>query len=835
MEDNNVVELLAPAGSFNALKAAVESGADAVYLSGNSFGARAYAENFSFDALKAAVTFAHLRNVAVHITVNTIVDNSEFEKLADYLRFLYSINVDAILVQDLGVAYLAKKIIPQMPLHASTQMTVHNLEGVRALEKLGFSRIVLSREVSLNDIRYICANADAEIEIFAHGALCVSYSGQCLMSSMIGGRSGNRGRCAQPCRLPYKLVNQDMKNVLNNSAGEYLLSPRDLNTIDLLPDLIDAGIASLKIEGRMKRSEYVSTVVDVYRKAIDSVENKNFFVSDDDHKKLAQIFNRDFTTAYLEKHQGKVMMSDRRPNNRGLFIGRVTQYDWKSKRVSVKLSEAVNDGDEVNFWVKVGGRIATVLHDMQNRNGTPILSAKSDEIISFPLEKKVHEHDRIFRIFDTKLMKSAQVISNSAYPIRKIPVNVQVIVKIGNPLILKAFSSDGFYSEANSDYIIEPATKSPVTIELLKKQLNRIGNTVYVITDIQIDFSNNAMVPISEINNTRRHLFENLDFVRLNSKKHPPLIEIPLKNVFKLPQKPTLKTPELIVSTDNIDSLKKAISAGAEGVLFGGEAYDSHTTLTLYDYEKAVDCARSFNIPIYFNTPRIINQNSINAFYKLASKLSTLFPDAINIHNIALIEILKEFSNIPLHSDYSLITYNSLTLQMLNELGIKKATLSPELNFEQIKKIVSQSVLPVECIIHGRLELMISEYCVLGSFLGNLGENICNRPCHQSDKYFLQDRKNELFPIITDQFCHMHILNAKTLSMLPYAMYFNELGVDSIRIEARYIPLKEIDTLINAYKEFREYASELSPSKKEKCLKIEGKDITRGHYFRGIL
>ena len=231
----NRIELLAPAGTPEALKAAVETGANAVYLAGNHFGARAYAGNFNEDDLKKAVTFAHMRDVRVHVTVNTIVNDDEMSTLAEYLKFLLKINVDAILVQDLGVASLAMQVVPEMSLHASTQMTVHSLEGVKALERLGFERVVLSRELSLDEIQNICANSSAEIEVFMHGALCVCYSGQCLMSSMIGARSGNRGQCAQPCRLPYELVDDKGVDVLEGNAGKYLLSPKDLNTIELLP------------------------------------------------------------------------------------------------------------------------------------------------------------------------------------------------------------------------------------------------------------------------------------------------------------------------------------------------------------------------------------------------------------------------------------------------------------------------------------------------------------------------------------------------------------------------------------------------------------------------
>ena len=353
-----MVELLAPAGNFDALKAAVNAGADAIYLAGENFGARAYAQNFSRENLADAVKFSHLRDVKIHVTANTILSDDELENFADYIKFLKKIHVDAILVQDLGAAKIIRTVAPEIPLHASTQMTIHNLEGVKFLEKIGFSRVVLSRELSLAEIEKISKNSSIETEIFIHGAICVCYSGQCLMSSMIGGRSGNRGRCAQPCRLPYKLVDANGKNFLENSAGEYILSPKDFNTLEILPKILQTGVNSLKIEGRMKRPEYVATVVKVYRDAIDGV------ISTDSQKKLAQIFNRDFTTAYLEKNPGKNFISDKRPNNRGVLVGRVTKI--AENKITLKTSEKISVGDQIEIWVKVGGRVTFTVENFSN-------------------------------------------------------------------------------------------------------------------------------------------------------------------------------------------------------------------------------------------------------------------------------------------------------------------------------------------------------------------------------------------------------------------------------------------------------------------------------------
>ena len=300
------IELLAPAGTWEALEAAVNAGADAVYLGGKAFGARAYASNFDREEMAKAVYFCHMHHVRLYVTVNTLVDDKELPELEDYLIFLHNVGVDGIIVQDMGIIRAAQKLVPGLPLHASTQMTVTNSAGVRFAAEHG---------------------TGLEIEAFIHGALCVCYSGQCLMSSLIGGRSGNRGRCAQPCRLPYTLVDKNGKDLLaGKDAGQYLLSPKDLNTLRILPQMIEAGVISYKIEGRMKRPEYVAVVVDAYRRAMDSYKRGAYEVPAKDLANIEQIFNRDFTTAYLEKHQGRLMMSDRRPNNRGRRSVQAT--DW---------------------------------------------------------------------------------------------------------------------------------------------------------------------------------------------------------------------------------------------------------------------------------------------------------------------------------------------------------------------------------------------------------------------------------------------------------------------------------------------------------------------------
>ncbi|MBE8950086.1 MAG: U32 family peptidase [Quinella sp. 3Q1] len=776
-----MVELLAPAGSFDALKAAVEAGADAVYLAGEKFGARAYAENFAGEQLLKAVEFAHLRGVAVHVTVNTLIADSELDEFAAYIKFLRRANVDALLIQDLGAAAIAKNIAQEIPLHASTQMTIHNLAGVKALAELGFSRAVLSRELTLEEIKKICGASPIETEIFIHGALCVCWSGQCLMSSLIGGRSGNRGRCAQPCRLPYELVDASGKNLLN--AGKYLLSPKDLNTLELLPQLIKTGVTSLKIEGRMKRPEYVATVVKVYRDALD----KNFSTAED-RRKLAQIFNRDFTTAYLEKNPGKNLISDMKPNNRGVLIGRVVEVG--RDKIILKLREKISAGDQVEIWIKVGGRVTFTVEDFELRGELCTVKAPT---------RGVRIHDRAFKIFDAELTAEARKYFSGA-PVKKIFVAAEVVAKLNEPLTLTMTDSDGNSATAQTNFIAEPAKNRPLTLETLKNQIGRLGNSIFALEKISAELDENLMIPISELNDVRRRVVEQLETLRLK-KFEREKISAPAEKIF---EPCAVDATKLVAQVDTLEKLKVALDAGADEILFGGETF---TNQPVKNISAAIEFVHKRGKKIFWATPRLLREDEP---FDLPAEV-----DAVYVHNLATLNLAKKF-NAPIRTDFSLHVFNSATINFLKNLGVDGVTLSPELNLTQIKSLAKKSCLPVECIVHGRQELMISAYCVLGSFLGGLDKKICPRVC-RTKNFFLRDRLGELFPVVTDQFCRMHILNAKTLSMIEHRADFD--GVARIRVDCRALTLEEIAQVVRAYK----------------FGGAEIENFTRGHYFRGVI
>lgn len=833
---NCLIELLAPVGSKDSLVAAVEARADAVYLAGKMFGARAYAANFSDEELAEAIIFAHKRNVLVYVAVNTIVDNGEFAELVEYLRFLYEAGADAIIVQDLGVAKLAREVVPRLPLHASTQMTVHNLEGVKAMRKIGFTRVVLARELSMADIQYICKHSELEIEVFVHGALCISYSGQCLMSGMIGGRSGNRGRCAQPCRLPYMLVDEAGNDVLKGQdCGAYLLSPKDMNTVELLPEFIEAGVASLKIEGRMKRPEYVAVVVDTYRRAIESYEVGAFYVQPSDQKNLAQIFNRDFTTAYLQDRPGKRMMSDRRPNNRGVLAGRVLRYDAKTKIAVIKLAESLSVNDILEFWVKVGGRVSATVNTMTVK-GDVVSEAQPGEEATIELPVPVRDNDRVFKVFDAPLMEKARRFFNSGAPIRRILLDVHVDVGVGRPFSIEVKDEDGFLGRASSEFIAEKALKRPLTEENVLRQIDRLGTSIFSLREFQCDLQGEVMVPVSEINETRRKAVEMAEAARLAQFDRQPLQKRSnevLKQYFRGSKNLSPAKPALSVNVDTVEKVEAALTRGADIILFGGESY-SHAPITLESYRRVYEMVKQCHRKIIFTTPRLLQRWQMEEFKQLLAAFQTFDLDAVAVQNVSTIDLVKEFLDVPIHADLYMNVYNHLTIALLADLGISSVSLSPELNFSQIERLMNFSALPVECVVHGNLELMISEYCTLGSYLGGLGKGKCSQPCTRK-QYWLLDRKDEKFPLVTDQYCRMHVLNGKELSMLGNVARFGQNGINRIRIEGKFADKNRVGALTGLYRELLDLGQNHPLLTEDKLQEVEGGNVTRGHYFRGVL
>lgn len=832
------LELLAPAGSWEAMTAAVYAGADGVYLAGKSFGARQYADNFDRNELQRAVLFCHLHRVRLYITVNTLVDDAEMADLTDYLLFLDKIKVDGIIVQDLGVIALAKKVVPNLPLHASTQMTLTNSKGVEFAQSLGIVRSVLARELSLKEIAAATA-VGSEIETFIHGALCICYSGQCLMSSMIGGRSGNRGRCAQPCRLPYNLVNAKGENVLENSdSGQYLLSPKDMNTLEILPQLIEAGVTSFKIEGRMKRPEYVAVVVDAYRRTMDSYLDGDFHVSETDNQNIEQIFNRDFTTAYLERRPGKEMMSHRRPNNRGILVGRVAKIYAGQGLADIKVEKELHLGDGLEFWVTTGGRVGSIIESMEVGNES-VTVAHLGQLAKIAIPKGVRFNDRVFRTLDRDLMQYAEQFYKDVKT--KIPVWVKVVAKLGEAMQITFTDDEGNKGMGTTNFKAEKAQKHPLEESTVLKQIQRLGNTEYGIQNVEYDIDAGIMVPVSEINEARRRAVEALTGARVSEfelsrekreEKREKLRKDVLENQSVERRAQSVREAEenkasreyqlLTVHCDTVEKVEAALAGGAERIIFGGDAFATKI-ITTQNYQQAMNLCRRAGKEIAFATPRIVKENQLDFFRKLFTLWEALQPDYVYINNLSLMQLVKEFPKLKIWADGSLNIFNSLAVEFWHSRGVGGVTLSQELTLQQIKTIAGKKTLPLECYVQGRTEMMVSEYCTAGSFLGDLHKGACQFQCRE--KLFLKDRQEAVFPVVGDQYCRMHVLNSVELSLAANIEEVLQAGVTSLRIDGRYYSAEELKQLTALYRDILDG---------KKTLDENLPHTTRGHYFRGV-
>lgn len=821
------LELLAPAGTWEALEAAVNAGADAVYLGGKAFGARAYAGNFDRDELKRAVRFAHLHGVRLFVTVNTLADDQEMRELADYLAFLSNAGVDAIIVQDLGVLRLARLAAPELPQHASTQMTITNSAGVRFAADCGMIRAVPARELSLAGLRAAAAEG-IEIEAFIHGALCVCYSGQCLMSSLIGGRSGNRGRCAQPCRMPYTLTDGSGENLLRGSAGAYLLSPCDLNTLDVLPQMIEAGVCSFKIEGRMKRPEYVAVVVDAYRRAIDGCLAGNCRVTERDRANVEQIFNRGFTTAYLTGHPGRKMISDTRPDNRGVLVGRVESLG--RGRAAIRLEKELRCGDGLEFACKGGSGAGTTAASL-TVGGRKVECAPAGALAEIDVPPGVRRNAPVFRTLDKKLMEYAAAFYGEKNK-RRVPVNARVSAALGRPLEVELGDGEGHTGTGRTRFLAEAARSRPLDEMSLRCQLERLGATEYALDKLELALEGDLMVPVSEINEARRQACEALDRARLDDflpQRLPvgnaealALLERENEALKKLSAARPAEKTRLSVWTDRLDGVRAALDGGADWVIFGGDRCFSRGT-GFADCAAAVELIHAAGRRAALGTPRIVAEPQLRLFKDFLRQTQDSGADQLNVHNLGLWQLAREMElKIPLWADMSLNIYNSQSLLFWREQGAAGATPSIELNMTQLRHLAGVSPLPLECLVQGPIEMMVSEYNVSGSFLGGKGKDAAG---HRGEIY-LRDRTRAAFRLANDQFGRMHVLNSQDLCALDLVLRLRDCGVARLRIDARTYRPDEVHRLTDLYRQVLSGENE-NPQNLP--------NTTRGHYNRGVM
>jgi putative protease len=849
----NIPELLAPVGSKEALAAAVQNGADAVYFGGKVFSARQYASNFDREELAEAIKYAHIRGVKVYVTVNTLLADSELAEAADYLRFLYEAGVNAIIVQDLGVVRLCQMLLPELEIHASTQMTVHNSSGAVLLQQLGFKRIVLARELSLEEITEVKRKTGVETEVFVHGALCVCYSGQCLMSSMIGGRSGNRGRCAQPCRMEYSLVDSKGNSLVNTKqVGSHLLSPKDLNMLKYLPEIAQAGVCSLKIEGRMKRPEYVAIVTSIYREALDRLReaSQDYSVTDRETKDLAQIFNRGFTTGYFFGKQGQDLMSYKRPNNRGLRLGRVTKSDWFRGMVELLLEDDLRIGDGVEFWITEGGRkgisVSNLLIDDQQ-----VEKALAGQKVWISAEGRIKPGDRVFKTHDAELIARAERSYQSSREKKKIPLEFKVRAIISKPIEITVSDHQGRSFSVTGDFPAQEAVNKPMTEDALLAQLNRLGNTPFAVGKLEAEIQPNVMVPVSEINEIRRKAVSGLaemravayvpariPHVEFTEKKDALFQHQDFKPNYDLEKAAEIK---LIVKAQNLTQVQAAAENRADLIYFGGSDLSFNEKETLRKLDDGLELCLKHKVRLVISFPRIVKEDELKQIrslldYARSQKLPVM-AGSLGILREAMEKGIEQ-----IHADYSLNIFNNQALSLLIEnYHIAQAVLSPELTFSQLALIARPSPVPIETIVQGSLPLMVTEYCLLGSLVGGLGTNsCCTMPCKKFKEIGIKDRMGYVFPVMMDGFCRNSINNTKELCMIEDIIPLFKAGVRGFRLElsgedtARVeetvgIWRKEIDRFINNPDH---YESDMKAKERMAAGSIAG--LTKGHYYRGV-
>ena len=800
-----MVELLSPVGDFDCLKAAVQNGANAVYFGGQLFNARYSAKNFDKDGIREAVNYAKSRNVKINFTLNILLKNNEFDDAIDVVKYIYELGVDAVIVDDLGFAKYIIDNFPGMEVHGSTQMTIHNLDGAIALKNLGYSRVVLARESTLSDIDYICRNANIDIEAFIHGALCISYSGQCLFSSAIGGRSGNRGRCAQPCRMYYNMLETSDNVSYKNIGKGFLISPRDLCGLDFIPDLIKAGVKSFKLEGRMKTPEYVATVTRIYRKYIDLALSDNEYVVDkNDLHDLMLAFNRGgFSKGCLGGDDNHDYVFEEKPSNQGLYIGNISKIDKKNGLISLKTNEPLDIGD--TFLVQQEDHKYTISEIL--KNGSHVKSAAIGDLVTIGRVKgKLELGDKVFKINSAIISKEIKEFNSHEHV--KIPLVANFKALIGKPIELEVASLDepgntyfGLSASASSEIQPIEAISNPISKERLIEQLNKTTDTNFEFKQINIEMDDNIYIPkISSINALRRDALNALyqkginNFTRVLPSKLPST-ELVHQHVF-----PSIRTYSVLLNSIDTSmdysSLKNVDRVYIPLKFFIKKEFKSK----LLEISQFTDC--------YIDIPTIVRDNFRNVFYNnFDEKVNKFNIKGLVISNLSGIEFMMKYvGKLDIVSKYTLNIYNNHTIDELKKVRVNRVTISPELDTDTLIDLCNNSSLPTEFLVYGKLPVMHIQYCPLGK--SNKCYPTCSMKCKTSNRFYLEDRLGYKFEFVPD--------NMQTITKI-YNSKINSIDYSTFPFDSCLISITDEDNL-----------DEIIYNVKNN-IKFEGKNYTNGN------
>ncbi len=823
----NKIELLAPAGNFEALAAAVESGADAVYLGGNKFSARAYADNFDGETLVKAVSYAHIRGVKVFVTINILLSDRELVEALDYVGYLYHIGVDAIIVQDVALLKLVASAFPDMKVHCSTQMTVHNAEGVKYYSALGAKRIVLARELSLGEVKHIVQSTGVECEIFIHGALCVSYSGQCLMSSLIGGRSGNRGRCAQPCRKKYSFYNFKTGKVENENQSKHLMSTRDLNTYSRIEELAESGVSSLKIEGRMKRAEYVAIVVKHYRAALDSLQEKGGGRSKEAEYELKSAFNREFTEGYLFNKRNRDIVSIERPDNRGVRLGKVLKQ--KGDMASILIEEGfLNDGDGIEIVSQSGRSTGTIISGIRVK-GENVKSALKGDIAEIFIRDRVEPGSHVSKNLDSALMRKAKE-EYSPENIKKIPLECKILMKAGQFPVIMVEDRDGNSSCYIDEEKIEPAQKSATSTEKVMEQLGKTGDTPYLIEVTEAEIEDNCYIPARQINRMRREVLELLTEKRSQMHDHPILqldASVIVDNMVADREAVKDTSVEYIAGVRNQAAAVSAVNAGADTVYLLSDAYEGDITA---DAIKITELCKSMGKSLFYVLPGIARERELK---QIQSRLETIIKQ-VGLPNIGFVvsesgqfELARQLGIERIRVNYSFNIFNSVSASHFYREGAEAIGLSPELNLTQLRAISARCKFPLEAIVYGYMPVMTTEYCPVsiqqnGSCSDGVG-------CINSN-YGIIDEKGKVFRIIKLGSCRTQLLNSNVLLSAEELGDILGSGLTKLRADFYFESPEEVSHIMKLYKNYKN----IDANDRLMIERIKDKGFTKGHFYRGV-
>lgn len=866
MEKRSTPELLAPAGSMEALKAAINAEADAVYLSGKNFGARHYADNFSEVQMEKALDYAHLRNKKVYITVNTLVFDYELEKVADYLFWLYKTGADAVILQDVGVASLCRELVPDLEMHASTQMTINNLEGVRWAGEFGFKRVVLARELSLPEVEEIveAMGREIELEIFGHGALCYCYSGQCLLSSVIGGRSGNRGRCAQPCRKPYSLLqgNKDRFGKLASSTpihtGEsYLLSTRDLASYGELDKIFKTPLASLKIEGRMRSPEYVALVVSIYRKALDKLSKDNWAPDEAEFSKLKLAFNRGFTRGHLLETNEESIMGWEAPGNRGLYLGKVVQENKKNKpanKILIKIDSNLPDfmlekGDGVVFLLprttqKYGMAIE---HDPEYLNPHKLL---------LNTERQIPTGSEVYLTRDISLSREAKNIIKSPGEVSAIPLDITMKWDQENiPILEGKFTGKDnreFSLRYKADFKMEAARKNPTSKEQIINQLKKTGGTPFVVKDIEIEYPGNLFIPLGKLNSFRREFIDKAESELLKSNR-PPVksVEFAGKRLINIRQelKPGSSrvdseikhSMDIAIYTSSLKTLNGAIKGGCNRIYFEPflwEEFERDLPCEVTDWVTyteqiqelildAQELCTAKGTTFIWKWPSITPNVSIKYLKELVNPLFSRGIKEIMVGNMGAFKAVNRLNKpVKISGSAALNIWNHRTVRELSRY-LNGITLSNELSKKELTSIAAYNEsIPLEYVVQGNLESLISEDCLLGG-VNKTGRNL-------KPPWGIEDEKNRIFPLVIDDYSRTHILNSVELCLIDYVPDLYQIGFQNLVIDARGKTSEYARSMVTSYRQGLNFEKK-TPENIEKLneLKVKVKKIAQGGITTG--